>query len=143
MTFIRENYPPNWTTEIVPRIRARDNFTCQFCQVPDRQLYYTTRAGARILLASDANGHLLPGQAVPPQAKVKRIALTTAHLDHALVNHTDENLASLCQRCHLNYDRQEADARRQASRSYGALATRRNPEQQVLQFQNPDLAAGA
>ena len=143
MTFIRANYPPNWTSEIVPRIRARDKSTCQFCLVANFQLYYTTRTGARILLESDAKGHLLPGQAVPPKAKVKRIVLTTAHLDHRLVDHRDENLASLCQRCHLNYDRQEADAQRQASRKHGALATRRNPEQQVLQFPNPDLAAGA
>lgn len=132
MTFIRENYPANWTSEIVPRIRARDDFKCCFCQVPDRQLYYTTLNGTRVLLATAPNGELVPGQAIPPRAKVKRIVLTTAHLDHKLVDHRDENLASLCQRCHLNYDRQEADARRQASRQYGALATRANPDQFTL-----------
>lgn len=134
MTFIRSNYPPNWTSEIVPRIRARDNFTCVFCGVPDRTLYYTSHLGTRVVLLADEHGHLAPGQVVPPKRKVKRIILTTAHLDHKLVDHRDENLASLCQACHLNYDRQEADAQRQASRAHGALATRKNPQQQVLAF---------
>lgn len=134
MTFIRENYPPNWTSEIVPRIRQRDGFACTVCQIPDRHLYYTTRDGGRVLLRSDERGMLAAGQAVPPRRKVKRVYLNTAHLDHKLVDHSDENLASMCVRCHLNYDRQECDPQRQASRKHGALATRRNPDQQVLTF---------
>ena len=38
--------------------------------------------------------------------KATRIVLTTAHLDHTPENCSDDNLASLCQRCHLNYDRE-------------------------------------
>jgi hypothetical protein len=34
-----------------------------------------------------------------------RVILTVAHLDHDILNNDDENLAALCQRCHLNYDR--------------------------------------
>jgi hypothetical protein len=34
-----------------------------------------------------------------------KVVLTVAHLDHDLVDHSDENLAALCQRCHLTYDR--------------------------------------
>lgn len=33
-----------------------------------------------------------------------RVVLTTAHLDHRPENCDPENLAALCQRCHLRYD---------------------------------------
>lgn len=33
-----------------------------------------------------------------------KIVLTTAHLDHDLVNHDLDNLKALCQRCHLTFD---------------------------------------
>ena len=33
------------------------------------------------------------------------VVLTVAHLDHTPENCADSNLAALCQRCHLNYDR--------------------------------------
>ena len=47
-----------------------------------------------------------------------RIVLTVAHLDHTTTNNADDNLASLCQRCHLRYDRFEhgANARRTRQR---------------------------
>lgn len=32
------------------------------------------------------------------------IVLTVAHLDHDTANNSDENLAALCQRCHLRHD---------------------------------------
>jgi hypothetical protein len=32
------------------------------------------------------------------------IVLTIAHLDHDTTNNADDNLAALCQKCHLTYD---------------------------------------
>ena len=32
------------------------------------------------------------------------VVLTVAHLDHDIGNNSDDNLAALCQRCHLRYD---------------------------------------
>lgn len=40
----------------------------------------------------------------PPKPRRVRIVLHTAHLDHNPANCTDENLAALCQQCHLRYD---------------------------------------
>jgi hypothetical protein len=37
-------------------------------------------------------------------AHVTEIVLTIAHLDNALEDHSDDNLAALCQRCHLTHD---------------------------------------
>ncbi len=34
------------------------------------------------------------------------VVLTTAHLDHQPENCDPDNLRAMCQRCHLNYDRQ-------------------------------------
>lgn len=34
-----------------------------------------------------------------------KVVLTTAHLDHTPENCADDNLRSMCQGCHLHYDR--------------------------------------
>lgn len=42
-----------------------------------------------------------------------RVILTTAHLDHQPENNDPSNLAAMCQRCHLAYDRaHHAETRR-------------------------------
>jgi 5-methylcytosine-specific restriction endonuclease McrA len=71
-------YPPNWTTEIVPRIKERDGHCCKFCGIKN----YTIKP----------NG--------------TKVVLTVAHLDHDSSNHDvqDDRLAALCQACHLKYD---------------------------------------
>lgn len=38
---------------------------------------------------------------------IVRIVLTVAHLDHNSSNNSRSNLAALCQRCHLNHDRDQ------------------------------------
>lgn len=41
------------------------------------------------------------------------VVLTTAHLDHTPENCADDNLKSMCQGCHLHYDRKHhAETRR-------------------------------
>lgn len=82
-------YPPNWRTEIVPRIKERDGNQCKFCEIPN----YTVKP----------NG--------------TRVILTVAHLDHDSENHdvSDDRLAALCQACHLGYDR----SRHVRKRKYG------------------------
>ena len=74
-----KKYPPNWASEIVPRIRARAGNCCEWCGVKNKTV--------------KSNG--------------TTVVLTTAHLDHDSDNHevTDDRLAYLCQACHLGYDR--------------------------------------
>lgn len=75
-------YPKNWKTEIRPRILARskgdgDYEKCEWCGAPNyRQLV----------------------------GRESRVVLTIAHLNHDTTDNRDENLAALCQRCHLSYD---------------------------------------
>jgi CTP synthase (UTP-ammonia lyase) len=35
-----------------------------------------------------------------------KVVLTVAHLDHDKQNNDEDNLRALCQRCHLNHDRE-------------------------------------
>lgn len=89
-------YPSNWKTEIRPRILARESNRCKWCMVE--------------------NGADLPkrcckeptyderGKCCSCQKRRPRVVLTIAHLDHDTTNNADENLAALCQKCHLTYD---------------------------------------
>lgn len=75
-------YPANWKTEIRPRILERSKTDdgiekCEWCGVPNRRQLVNRES---------------------------RVVLTIAHLNHDTTDNRDENLAALCQRCHLTYD---------------------------------------
>lgn len=42
---------------------------------------------------------------LPAYGTGSTVVLTTAHLDHVPENVADDNLAAMCQGCHLHYDR--------------------------------------
>ena len=48
-----------------------------------------------------------------------RIVLTMAHLTHDPLRNDDEDLAMLCQWCHLNYDRNQHKQTRQVRKDAG------------------------
>lgn len=112
-------YPPDWKTEIVPRILERDDHACQFCRLENRQMVTSIPLRVR-----DDSGHYKikrfwlsdPSdiQRMVPfssggDVKSVMVVLTIAHLDHDETNHdvADDRLAALCQYCHLNYDASE------------------------------------
>lgn len=72
----RHRYPPRkeWR-HIREQILKRANHQCEFCGVQN----YTVRMDARIVLA-------------------------VAHLDQQPENNHSQNLAALCQKCHLKHD---------------------------------------
>lgn len=82
-------YPPNWFTQIRPRILERAGHRCEKCQAANYQPHPVTGA---------------------------MVYLQVAHKDHDPENWevTDDRLECLCQRCHLNTDRLECMARRSA-----------------------------
>ncbi len=84
-----KNYPPNWFTEIRPRILERAKNCCEQC-------------------FGEINKK--------PKAKLTKIILTIAHLDHDKENFevTDDRLKALCQRYHLILDKEHhAEKRRE------------------------------
>ncbi len=105
-------YPKTWKA-IRANVLDRCGHCCQFCGVPNHS----------VVFRSAVNGFVWyePEQACEIDAvggdkicdNYVRIVLTTAHLDHDIRNNMPENLAALCQRCHLRLDRkQHADSRR-------------------------------
>lgn len=99
----RSLYPPNWP-EISRRIRERSKGRCEWCGAENYQPHPVTGS---------------------------RVVLTVAHLNHDPRDVSDENLAALCQRCHLTYDAKEhaAHARetRRAKKACGDLFDRVKP----------------
>mgnify|MGYP003384315191 CR=1 FL=1 len=57
------------------------------------------------------------GELIPKNAKGSLVVLTTAHLDHDPGNCDESNLLALCQRCHLNYDREHHASERARRRA--------------------------
>ena len=95
------HYPADWP-EISRRIREREGHRCKFCGVAHR-----------IIGWRDVRGNFHPlgeGQAAPAGMKAIRIVLTVAHLNHDTTDNRPENLAALCQRCHLLHDRKQHQA---------------------------------
>lgn len=97
------------------RVRVRDGNRCKFCGAPNKAYFLVERDGTRREIRpadAEADEPLEPGQ------RIVKIVLTVAHLGvphpdgtpgnkHDKSDVRDENLAALCQRCHLNYDRDE------------------------------------
>ena len=89
--------PKNWRPQIRPRILARDGNRCRCCGLANKLWGYRD-AGSRF--------HALPEEHRAPEGfRALRILLNVVHLDHLLVDHDDENLGLMCQRCHGNYDK--------------------------------------
>jgi hypothetical protein len=116
-----KDYPENWKTEIVPRIQERDGHRCKFCSIANGIVIRRMPLGAwrhpgaqewDMIHSKVKYGQYTLLQSIKFHG-FTRIVLTVAHLDHDHNNNDDENLAALCQRCHLHHDRQQhADNRR-------------------------------
>lgn len=123
-------YPKNWKqiSLAIRQGRARDR--CEWCNVPNYS------EGARDLSgeyhSKEAIGHMSPGEwdllfGKGKQPEYIKIVLTVAHLGvpypdgrpgnkHDKSDCRAENLAALCQRCHLNFDRADHLARATVTR---------------------------
>jgi len=75
----RALYPIDWK-EISQRIREQAGNKCELCGAENHQ------------------PHPITGSMV---------VLTVMHLDHNPQNNDPENLKAACQRCHLNYDKEQ------------------------------------
>jgi hypothetical protein len=96
MPWKRSNYPDDWE-DIRWRILERAGHKCEWCGAPEHACIVRPKYERWKWLAVEAPP---PGQ----QPAGVTVILTTAHLDHQLTDHSDGNLAALCQRCHLIHD---------------------------------------
>ena len=119
-------YPPNWKSEIRPRILKRANNCCEKCKVKNYQsVFRGIYQGKEVYQYADGSIYSYPDcehfttdahALIKPVGKDKaiKIILTIAHLDHDETNWNvkDDRLKALCQKCHLIYDIQEKKKRK-------------------------------
>ncbi len=117
-------YPKDWK-QISIRIRERAGHKCEWCKAPNGRsvlrgqgehdgtylidnTMYCNKTGdvvRRIVLDSEYN-----------YSRQTKIVLTVSHLNHNIADNRDENLAALCQRCHLRHDAAHHAANAKATR---------------------------
>lgn len=113
----KKDYPPDWKT-ISLAVRARAGQKCEWCGAPNRQwilrdrkpeLFQTVRIGETVKKVPFLDFSIPFPQTFAAKhyrdAGMTKIIITVAHLDRDRANNEPENLAALCQRCHLNHDR--------------------------------------
>ena len=95
----KARYPKDWR-QISVRIRERAGNRCE--GTPDRP-------------------HCRAENRKPHPETGSMVILTVAHMDRALVDHSDGNLRALCQKCHLAWDmaQHKETARRTRNRKRG------------------------
>lgn len=107
--------------QVCERIRARAGERCE-CSGQCGGFHRGRRCGAPHLTwvarpLNDAAAWAVVAQgAVVEGARVLRIVLGVAHLDHDPSHNDDANLLLLCQRCHLLLDRRQHAATRERAR---------------------------
>ena len=135
---LRQYYkPPAWAAvrrRILERVGGKfdeqgkyhGGARCEQCKVPDQQRVERDHIGNwRSLLASigrpfrNVHGNVTTYEAVQSMRRVVRIVLTVAHLNHTPGDDRDENLAALCQWCHLHYDAEHHKETRSARKDKG------------------------
>ena len=130
-----KKYPPNWKTEIRPRILKRAKNCCEQCGVENKKLIL--RGNIKGLdVYQDLDGYIYDAKTSKKigenylgkvdeggDNEVIKIVLTIAHLDHDETNWdvTDDRLKALCQKCHLAYDAPEKAKRRRKKKYKNSL----------------------
>lgn len=151
MPMDRSRYPDDWD-EISARIRfERAKNHCEWCGVENRAtILRSADDGSRYLVLGEdgihytADGEPLRMSEIPDeflrQERYTKVVLTVAHLGvdhpdgtpgdkHDVRNVRDENLAALCQRCHLLEDMDDHIANRKQTMLRRKRAQRREEGQ--------------
>jgi len=140
----RARYPADWSTVVVPRIRARSGGRCECfgdCgrdHEPEMRMTPEPLESAPMDLGLAPSGPARPATVPYVEARCEAVngwlhpvtrslvVLTVAHLDHTPENCDDTNLLDMCQRCHLKYDAPHHAETRAAARR-AALADQMSP----------------
>lgn len=106
---LRRLYGREWRTVIRPRILRRARNRCERCHKPDRAEVFVWRGLWRPVDVGASWrtewGIETTWEAPSRERRRIRVVLTVAHLNHDPADNRDENLAALCQWCHLHHDR--------------------------------------
>ena len=123
-----KKYPSNFKTEIRPSVLKRAKNCCEFCRVPNYAVGHISNNGSFVPIRGHrfamgapsyrAAKMLLDSLNEYPDFPIKYIVivLTIAHLDHKITNNDLSNLKFLCQKCHLDYDKEHRKKSRAKNR---------------------------
>ncbi|MCK9236092.1 MAG: hypothetical protein M0P09_07245 [Acholeplasmataceae bacterium] len=83
---------------------------CEFCGVKNYDTGFRDKSGvfyndSFIIQQLELHGIDMFDEILSTSKHI-RIVLTIAHLDHDINNNDPSNLKALCQKCHLNYDKE-------------------------------------
>lgn len=137
----RRYYGAAWRAQIRPRILQREGCCCKSCGKPNGAHILSATWSERdiafgkgqpvyrmawaldemILKWRDQHGQAITRLDQVPRVRWRRVkvVLTVAHLNHKPGDDRDENLAALCQWCHLHHDQYQHRSSRQARRDRG------------------------
>lgn len=104
-------YPPNWLSEIRPRILERAKNKCECCGLLNGSFVHSFKEIGKTVWRFLFTPNEWTEKGEP---KLVKVVLTIAHLDHDETNHDvkDDRLKSMCQLCHLRYDAKEKSKRK-------------------------------
>lgn len=108
-------YPQEWP-QIRAAILARAGHRCEQCGVANYTAIVRLKVDPAVWETFDA---MLLSEADPGWDEYHdpvRVVLTISHLNHTPEDNREENLAALCQRCHLVYDQVEHEQSRRRNR---------------------------
>lgn len=136
MPINKSDYPPNWP-ELTHQVKEEAGWQCEWCHAPHKAIIqrngphdpsgWTTVQGVKETGLGWVGTETLTWNRLRFHGLTK-VILTTAHLDRNTKNNDRDNLAALCQRCHLNHD----ILQHVANRKYGRLHAK--DHQQKLQI---------
>lgn len=133
MPFDKTKYPADWRA-ISWRIRQRDRQECKWCGVKNGQWVLRDAKGEPELIwnagwRDPQDGHIQvwweneegdicsdTDSYLSTERHPIKIVLTVAHIDHDSTHNTDDNLAALCQQCHLRHDAKQHAANAKITR---------------------------
>jgi hypothetical protein len=123
MPWKKANYPKEWPA-IRKAIQERAGDRCEWCGVPNHLIIVRNKVHPVQWLPWEDSLETLDAEARDEWGKPVVIVCTVAHVhDPSPANVSPKNLAFLCQRCHLNLDREHhlAVQKRNRERRKGQL----------------------
>jgi ribosomal protein S14 len=97
-------YPKNWKTEIRPAILERAQNRCENCGARNYGLIHRHGQGLHDFRYAPEGSAL--DSLIDLGYKFIKIILTISHTDHDTQNNDYSNLKALCQKCHLDHDKE-------------------------------------